>query len=73
MWSSNPDGLARSFADAQAVIFAAGSIYRRAMWKASNAWASYPEKVTETDGGGIGYQRAARGDWLREHYPPSAA
>ena len=59
MWSSNHDGFARCFADAQAVIFAAGSIYRRAMWKALNAWASDPGKVTETEGGSIGYQRAA--------------
>ena len=71
MWRANCSGLARRFAIAEAVLFAGGSIYRRAMWKASDAWACGPEKVTETDSGGIGYQRAALGTWLAAHYPQS--
>jgi hypothetical protein len=70
MWSSNCAGLARRFAEAEAVLFAGGSIYRRAMWKASEAGFSKPEKITETDGGGIGYQCAALSAWLATHYPP---
>jgi hypothetical protein len=69
MWSSNSAGLARRFAEAEAVLFAGGSIYGRAMWKASEAGFSKPEKITETDSGGIGYQRTALSAWLATSYP----
>lgn len=73
MWSANGDELSRRFADAENAIFVGGALYRRAMWTVSGAHFGDPEKVTDTDGAGIGHHRAQLGNWLEEHYPASAA
>jgi hypothetical protein len=58
--------------DADAVLFAGGSLYRDAMWKAAGGRLSNIMKISETDAAGIGLHRAQLGAWLNEHFAPAA-
>lgn len=55
--------------DAEAALFAGGELYRSAMWKASGANLWNIMKIAETDGAGIGLQRAQLSAWLGAQYP----
>jgi len=57
--------------DAEAVLFAGGELYRTTMWRASGGNLRNLMKITETDGAGIGHQRAQLGAWLRDQYDAS--
>jgi hypothetical protein len=59
----------RCVADAEAVIFAAGALYRATLWNAARASFEDYKKIAKTDGSGIGHHRAQLGGWLATHYP----
>lgn len=58
---------------ADAVMFAGGSMYRDAMWRASGGHLHHIMKIDETDRGGIGDHRAQLSAWLDTHYQRLAA
>jgi hypothetical protein len=60
---TNEDSFERSVLAADAVLFAGGALYRDAMARTVGDI----EYVTETDGKGIGHQRAQLRAWLAEH------
>lgn len=61
--SGNEDGFERSVLSADAVLFAGGALYRDAMARAVGDL----DYITETDGPGIGYQRAQLAAWIAEN------
>ena len=58
--------------EADAVMLAAGAVYRDAIWRASGNSLWNLTKVVETDGAGIGVHRAQLGSWLQTHYGEAA-
>lgn len=54
--------------DAQEVLFAAGAIYRDAMWRGAGGNLAHLMKITETDGGGIGEHRAQLAAWMQKNF-----
>ncbi|HLY89074.1 MAG TPA: hypothetical protein VKQ27_08825 [Acetobacteraceae bacterium] len=71
MCTSDHAAIADVFAEAEAVMFAGGALYRDTMWRASRGGLAQIMKVSETDGAGIGEHRAQLGDWLGVHFPCS--
>lgn len=59
-------------ADAEAALFAGGLLYRNAMWRASGGSLWNLMKTDETDGAGIGFQRAQLAAWLNRHFSIAA-
>jgi hypothetical protein len=67
---TNAEGFARSVNAADAALFAGGALYRQAMRRSAYrlpAMVALLDHVTETDGLGIGYQRAQLKAWIAEH------
>jgi hypothetical protein len=60
---TNEDGFERAVLAADAVLLAGGALYRDAMARTLGAI----DYVTETDGKGIGFQRAQLRAWIEEH------
>lgn len=54
--------------DADAVLFAGGSMYRDAMRDAARLDLVDLAKISETDGGGIGEHRAQLARWIARHF-----
>ncbi|AIT81254.1 hypothetical protein [Novosphingobium pentaromativorans] len=55
--------------EAEAVLFAGGTLYRDAMWKASGSNLWNIMKIDETDGAGIGEHRAQLAAWFAKQFP----
>ncbi|MBO9724342.1 MAG: hypothetical protein J7530_08205 [Novosphingobium sp.] len=54
--------------DAEAVLFAGSEFYRDGMWRASGGKIQHLNKITETNGRGIGEHRAQLGQWIVHHF-----
>lgn len=59
----NDGGFRRCVDSAESVLFAGGAGYRAEMMRA----AGYPVKAAQTDGPGIGHQRAQLRAWIAEN------
>lgn len=68
--TGNHATFADRFAQATEVMFAAGDMYRQAMWRASRGRLSDIMRIAETDGLGIGHHRAELSAWLIRHFGP---